>query len=203
MKMNIISLGDTCCVAWQKPKGEYYPFDWVKIPKFATINQLLKNEFATFFSNLKFVASSTKFPLNSDDSAPFVNWQQQTTHIYSNGDTTFYHDFNQDQGCKQVKEKYQRRIARFYHTIAEGKILFIRHQLNLNSISSNDIQEFTNILDGINCNYRLKIILHNPKNKTVTLMSNDLRVTIINDTTEFKDWTRPTLNWSEIFTETD
>lgn len=197
--MNIISLGDTCCVAWNKHPGEYYPFDWIKVPRFATINHLLKTDFASLFTDLKFIASSTKFPFNSNELAPFSDWHQQTTHIYSNEDVTFYHDFNEGGGVESVKEKYRRRIERFYQTIKTGNILFIRHQTNMNYICQHDLVEFIDIMDSINPNFQLKIILHNPKNKTISLGVSDVRITILNDTTEFRDWTRPTLDWSKIF----
>lgn len=197
--MKIISLGDTCCVAWQKPKGEYYPFDWIKVPKFSTINKLIQNDFATFFSDLKFIETSTKFPLNSDDHSAFSDWKQQVTHIYSNSDITFTHDFTEDNGIEQVKEKYQRRVDRFWKTVQTEEILFVRHQLKINEIDSMDLEVFISIMDRINRNYRLKIIMHNPKNRPLALRNNDPRVQIINDTNAFKDWTRPTVDWSAIF----
>ena len=98
-----------------------------------------------------------------------------------------------------------RRINRFIQLIRTGEhITFIRDEINMNKITIEQIDEFMNLISSMNSSLELKliIILHNSKKKKLNdklLNYNNDKVKIINDELEFKNWTRPNVDWKNLF----
>jgi len=208
----IVSLGDTCSIAWQKIeheyRDEYLPFDWIKTSKMSTINYLIGNQFNGFLDSLIFKGNSVKFPLDDQNDPLFIkNNKSPELSIYGNQYCTFYHDFTSntlDSQLTLVREKYYRRIKRFYYLLNSSNypILFVRNESNPNNITPSDVDNFINLINNINpsLNYQLTILLHNSKNKSYPL--NDYhheKVIIYNDYHPFIDWQWSNINWSTIF----
>lgn len=220
---HIVSLGDTCSVAYQKRTlgydEAYYPFDWIKTPKFADVNSLISNKFEGLLDNLTFKSKSNKFPIDSgssDDTHFFISVNNaDESNIYQNNMCTFYHDFRDgvdfEEQLTAVKDKYKRRIQRFYSLLeSKGKIIFVRDQIKPNQINDKQLNEFHQIIskyknsatkeDDRDFEYHLVIILHNPSNKKLSLLQyNHPNTTIINDNNRFGDWKRPNIDWNLIF----
>lgn len=115
---HIISLGYFCSTALEIERFGYrdgsYPFDWVLSHDFTKVLELIKTGFADLF-----------------DTAFFCQ-RKAMPSAYENVkyDIVFIHDFlahkSFDGQIPHVKEKYQRRIERFYKSISEPTI-FIRY----------------------------------------------------------------------------
>jgi hypothetical protein len=115
----IINLGGDCQVAWQLKLNNLrpysLPFDWLVIPCSAII-KLLDNNFNNFLAK---------------ESLTFINKQPYPhirDHLYS---INLLHTFTLSENFldtyDEVKAKYDKRTARFWHLINQGKkVLFIR-----------------------------------------------------------------------------
>jgi len=119
---NVISLGYFCNVALEIERiglrKASYPFDWIITSDFNMVIQLIKSEFKSFmlYDNLY-----QEYAINPDYYFDIEN----TIH--------FYHDFSskislKDQ-FKNVKNKYGRRINRFFKDIKKPT-LFVRYITN-------------------------------------------------------------------------
>ena len=191
--MEIIPLGGTCSIAYQLKKNNLrnkaYPFDWVRISNLSNINHLLENNFDKFFLDLKLVEFSKNFKVNN----------MNGSYIYKNNFCKFYHDFDSkinDKNFLLFKEKYLRRINRFYEKIKNSKkILFIREEIG--NLSENKIKKFLEIIDTFNSKleFKLKIITINKKLEKINLPN----VEIIYSNKKVIDWTRPEIDWEKIF----
>ena len=128
--MNYISLGSSCSVAYQlqnlKLKKESLPFDWVRANDISFVLQLIKNNFSGFLDNLEYIKDDEKFPYINNDEL-FDNIKEKHTKIYKNQYIGFYHDFKENTSFEEVKEKYDRRIKRFYDII-KNESIFIRDE---------------------------------------------------------------------------
>jgi len=162
----------------------------------------ISNNFIDFLK-VKEISSSNKFPIFDDDFTQ--NEITIQTKIMENiYKMKFYHDFSETATIETVKEKYERRIKRFMDLIkSDNKICFVRDETKMNNIDIKQIEEFLDLIKKINSNVTVNIIIiiHNPKNKKVDLLNyNNENVIIINDTNAFENWTRPNINWKELFT---
>lgn len=114
---HVISLGYFCSVALELERiglrDAAYPFDWC-ISDFSGVIALIENEFSELFD---------------------FKWLEQykpSMNIYRNSkyNIEFYHDFSAYKSLEEqlvsVKEKYRRRINRFYKDIKEPT-LFVRY----------------------------------------------------------------------------
>jgi hypothetical protein len=192
--MYYISLGNTCGVAYQLKKhglrNHAFPFDWLKTPKLSTIIKLLENKFDGLLdkSNFKFVKYSDKF-FNS-------NGNNQMMALYKNTiyNIIFYHDFIKDSNFDDqfiiFKEKYQRRITRFYDILNSNEIVFIRDDL-YDKININQINHLMKLLRG-----KLILIIHNPNNRKIDIEIDN--IVIYNDIEVYHDWKRDNLEWKKI-----
>jgi hypothetical protein len=115
-----ISLGERCEVAHQLNEHGYrtlsYPFDWIITP-FSALCQLLERDFASF--------------LNRDD----LRLPEECPCIVDSMGLNFYHDFPITESFlseyEPVKEKYDRRIARFREVLESGdRVAFVRMELS-------------------------------------------------------------------------
>ena len=193
--MEIIPLGSTCSVAYQLRKlglrNYAFPFDWVRINNLSTVTDLIENNFLSFLDlqNYKFLEISDKFEVN----------KKMKSYIYQNQFCRFYHEFDRyidSSNFTEFKEKYHRRINRFFEIIKDSKkILFIREEIG--NLSSNKIKKFSKLINELNpyLNWKLKIIVN--KEKYLSLKSENVEV--IYSSEKVTNWTRPELNWSSIF----
>lgn len=113
---NIIPIGGDCSVALLLKTLELrkasYPFDWITC-SFNSAISLIDNNFLDFIDSRYLERDVRKTHLHVFHST-----------IYNVG---FFHDFNQmddlTEQCESVKEKYDRRINRFYESLQEEAIL--------------------------------------------------------------------------------
>lgn len=115
---NVVSLGYFCSPAielnYLNLRKSSLPFDWVISGNFGQVLELIDNNFKDFLEP-EFLFQLKQYP-------------QYYRNIKYNID--FYHDFDElksfDRQIDKIKEKYDRRIARFYNTIKEPT-LFLRY----------------------------------------------------------------------------
>ena len=113
----IVSLGSFCSVAMELEKKGLreasYPFDWMISDRLEEILHLMQNDFADFL-NPAFIHSEHRKE---------VCFNEKTG-------MHFYHDFNGNDTIEAqipaLKEKYERRIRRFYSDIS-SPTLFVRY----------------------------------------------------------------------------
>lgn len=122
-----ISLGLACETALQLRRTNlstsFFPFDWIQSNDFSTVTELIKNKFKDF--------------LAPETIADFhIIGQFRTHHVvrYQRFDVEFFHDFTSNTTIEdirsKVKEKYDRRIARFYDALQSKKhICFFRRKI--------------------------------------------------------------------------
>ncbi len=115
---NYISLGFFCSVAIDIQefglRDFSYPFDWLITSKFEKVISLISSSFDGFmeYDNM------------------YQNRKKREQYKDIQNDISFYHDFSPfksfDIQYRDVKEKYKRRIERFYNNI-KNPTLFIRY----------------------------------------------------------------------------
>lgn len=203
-----VSLGSTCSVAYhlQKLSKRYsaYPFDWIKTKELKDITLCIQNNFIDFL-DFKEVSQSNKFPIFDPDIETFPDVIKCGSRIMENKySMQFYHDFGEDSSLDgYVKEKYERRISRFFDLIRTSKqISFIRDEIHLNKIDSNQIEDFLRVIKSINSDLEIKliIIIHNPKNKIIDLLNyKNENIVIVNDVFNYGGWQRPGVDWANLF----
>ncbi len=209
----IIPIGSSCSVAYQlqslNKRHQAFPFDWVRIKRLKTITKIIGDNFDGYsiFHEIKKVNS---FPLLDDDLFD-DNGNKETFHAKNIYNTMSYHDFSSkesfDSQIDIVKEKYERRIDRFYEVLKSGKkITFIRDEHCPQKLTTDDINDFISVILNINSeiDFRIIIVCHNPNNIHTLdhiTMSEDYKdkVIIKNDTNSFEDWKRPNVEWDTIF----
>lgn len=115
---HIISLGSFCSTSSEIERLGYrdgsYPFDWVLSHTMKNVLMLIENNFEGLFE---------------DDY--IYQWKDElSTYENTKYDIIFVHDFSKwkrfEQQLPDIREKYQRRIVRFYKAISE-KTLFVRY----------------------------------------------------------------------------
>tara|TARA_R110002153_G_scaffold269744_2_gene435611 strand:- start:37 stop:624 length:588 start_codon:yes stop_codon:yes gene_type:complete len=194
----MISLGNTCAVAYQMKKfnvrTQAYPFDWLRVDKLSHINRLLEDRFEIdSFLDVTEISRSDKFPIRGKNGISII--------MQNKYNMKFYHDFSLNYNMDDIKTKYTRRRDRFMNYIkTNNKICFIRDELNMNRLNLDDIEKFINIIQGMNKNIEINliIIVHNPKSKPLKYETSG-NIQIVNDIQPFGDWTRPNVDWKEIF----
>jgi hypothetical protein len=166
--MTYISLGPTCSVAYQlqklEKKKESLPFDWIRCPNIKDVIYLITNNFQGFLDNISFVRDDTKFPIIRD-SEIFDEVADKETKVYRNEKLNlgFFHDFKDGVTLEDVKEKYDRRIKRFYETVKE-KCVFIRDDMYFHQENVDDYNNLYQILVEFNDQNKLVLIINMSKN---------------------------------------
>jgi hypothetical protein len=194
--MNYISLGPTCSVAYQLQKlnlkKESLPFDWIRCNSISFLLNLIKNNFNNFFDDLTYVKDDTKFPyIEKDDSVElFDEIKDFKTKIYKTKNIGFFHDFKEDVTIDQIKEKYNRRIKRFYETI-KNKSIFIRDDLFFKESNIPVYNELNNLLKNFNKDNLLVLIINT--NKNLNLSSLDKSIKIYIDSEKITEWQHPSI----------
>lgn len=135
----VISLGTDCaCASYlnrHNLRFHSFPFDWLTVAPFENRISLVVNDFEHFldYNDLKFLFSGDEQPFNKEKDG----FQNVKTKF------NFYHDFPAnvplEKSLPSVREKYNRRIKRFYKKIHNNKkILFIYFCRN-EKIENNEI----------------------------------------------------------------
>ena len=166
--MAYISLGPTCSVAYQLQKlgkkKESLPFDWIRCPNIKDVIHLITNNFQGFLDEISFVRDDTKFPLIKD-SEIFDDVLDKETKIYRNEKLNlgFFHDFKDGVTLEDVREKYNRRIKRFYETV-KNECIFIRDDMYFHQENVDDYNNLYQILVEFNDQNKLVLIINMSKN---------------------------------------
>lgn len=172
---NYISLGYFCSVAEDLEKmglrNQSSPFDWI-ISNFEGVIEAIDKEFDDFMDYENLSQSINNRNIYHDDKY----------HFY------FFHDFSQysslDKQYHDVRNKYYRRINRFFQTIIEPT-LFIRY------ISTEELDDDKSVeLEWIESNYeRIMSVLrkYNPENDIIFIGDETLKSNIIKIYTVEKD----------------
>ena len=122
----IVSLGEDCaCTSYLRRfnlQDYTFPFDWLTRASFTTRIDLICNNFENFLRKENIYKLG--FPYNTRINCEHADYEDKKLEF------NFYHDFNKNleftDAFNDVKNKYNRRIARFYN-LAENsnKILFV------------------------------------------------------------------------------
>jgi len=189
-----ISLGNTCGVAYQLRKHNLrhisFPFDWFKTPKLSTIIKLIENKFDGLLDEkyFKFIKYSDKF-FDSEGLSQVMALYKNTKY-----NLIFYHDFIKEKTFEEqfliIKERYQRRIKRFYDILnSDEELVFVRDDI-YEKINICELKYLISLIKS-----KLIVIIHNPNNKPILNISN---IIIYNDIDIYQDWKRDNLDWYKI-----
>lgn len=187
--MNYISLGPTCSVAYQlqklNMKKESLPFDWIRCNSITVVLDLIKNNFQGFFDDLTHVKDDDKFPFINDSDEQFDNIRDMKTKIYKSKQVGFFHDFKEEISLDDVKEKYDRRIKRFYEKI-RNKSTFIRDDIYFKNSNIPYYNKLNEILKEFNNDNQLILIIN--INKNADLSTLDKSIIVFHDDTKQTEW---------------
>jgi hypothetical protein len=152
MKMsNIIPIGEDCSVALLLKELEIrkasYPFDWITCSFSSAIN-LINNNFEDFINPMYLVRDK----------------RETHQHVFHNilYNIGFFHDFNQmdelEEQCTAVKQKYDRRIERFYENLRNGcTLLRLSTNSNMMYVYDENKYDIDSMLISYNINNKLII----------------------------------------------
>lgn len=157
---HIISLGFFCSPALELDRLGYrnasYPFDWV-ISNMRSVSNLIDNQFRGLFE-LKDLYEARGSDLY--------------THVHhSEYCFQFFHDFKigtpWPEQINSVRDKYQRRISRFYDTLSSNEnIVFLLYSRN--NDTQDDLNKLVESLSRLTVNFRI-IIISNKGNHSYIL----------------------------------
>ena len=194
MGVNIyIPLGNSCSIAYNLRlldlRNLAFPFDWVRVTNLNNITTLLENEFEDFLNldTFQFKEISDKFEING----------RNKSYVYSNNYCTFYHEF--DDYIEKINtdtflEKYNRRINRFLDCIkSKNHITFIREEYG--KVKLCKINKFIKAIQIMNPTLKFKLIIIT-NNKNLEDIDN---VTFYYSDKSIIDWTRPEIDWANVF----
>jgi len=135
------------------------PFDWLRQKSLKGLLKLLKTNFESFL-DVTYVKEATKFPLMSSEDL-FDEVKEKRTKVYKNKalKIDFFHDFAENTTFEDVRDKYDRRIARFFETI-QKKCIFIRDDKYFKEKDIADYNELYKILLEHNSEHVLVLILN-------------------------------------------
>ena len=194
--MNYISLGPTCSIAYQLQKlgkkKESLPFDWIRCYPINSVFHLIQNNFDGLFDGLEYVKDDTKFPFIEDsDGEIFDDIVIKDTKIYKNDKLgiSFFHDFKDGIEKKEVIEKYNRRIERFYNVIKTPSV-FIRDEI---AFKVDDIPIYNQLYDMLkeyNNENRLVLIINTFK-KDFVLDGLNKGIEIYKNSDKISEWQHP------------
>jgi len=197
--MNYISLGPTCSIAYQlqklNKKKESLPFDWIRCYPISSVLHLIENNFIDLFECIEYVKDDTKFPFIEDidniERETFDTIKMKDTKIYKNDKLgiSFFHDFKEGIETKDVIEKYQRRIDRFYNLIKTPSV-FIRDELNFKVC---DIMIYNQLYDKLkeyNNENRLILIINIFK-KDYDITGLNKGIEIYKNSDKISEWQHP------------
>lgn len=193
---NIISLGYFCGPALELEKvglrSHSYPFDWL-ISDFEEILSCIENGFKNFltyenlyqYKNIKYYYYDKKYKMH------------------------FYHDFDEFRPLKiqleDVKEKYNRRIERFYKDITKPTLFirYVKDQHELDYITQN-YESVIELLKKYHGDNNLLLIANDDLvnvNQEVYFVSKDANDVVARRFLEKNDDLKKYLNSAEVFDE--
>jgi hypothetical protein len=198
--MNYISLGPTCSIAYQLQKlgkkKESLPFDWIRCYPISSVLHLIQNNFSDLLDDIEYVKDDTKFPFiedneGEDESKTFDTIEMKDTKIYKNDKLgiSFFHDFKEGIDVKEVMEKYQRRIDRFYNVVKNPSV-FIRDELNFKVCDIMIYNELYKKLKEFNNENRLILIINTFK-KDFVLDRLNKGIEIYRNADKISEWQHP------------
>jgi len=194
--MNYISLGPTCSVAYQLQKlnlkKESLPFDWIRCNSVLTVLDLIKNNFNGFLNDLIHVKDDEKFPFIDESEESFDDIKDMKTKIYKTNKIGFFHDFKDGVTFDDVKEKYDRRIKRFYD-VSKNKSVFIRDDIYFKESNIPIYNELNKIIKEFNNDNQLVLIINISKNKVFNLSNLDKSIKVFIDTEKITEWQHPAI----------
>lgn len=176
-----VSLGNDCSVAYQLQKYGLrtlaYPFDWIRTNNLKDIVNIIDSMFQYFVdpAYLEVKEESSKFPLIGDDWNDDMSENIVLKHKMYN--VVFPHDLKKDGDMTLIKNKYNRRIERFYDVIKNENVKKIFIRVSNKCESSEEIK---NTLERYATNFEIKIITLDKK-------------------TKFSSWKKNELDWPKIF----
>lgn len=123
----IVSIGEACICSESLRKAmmqiKSYPFDWIKSHDIITNIEIILNNFQDFFNKDYLQEKYINKPKDDNER----NWSYVYTNTKYNLD--LIHDFRYgiefEENYKNVVEKYQRRIDRFYKSIENSKSVLL------------------------------------------------------------------------------
>ncbi|WP_080846151.1 DUF1796 family putative cysteine peptidase [Cytobacillus gottheilii] len=187
------SLGHLCLASMQLQKFKLRPFsgvlDWVGSPNLGNINQLISHDFQDF--------------LNFQHLQPVKYLSPTDLYVWdSYYDIGFNHDFKTDLNSLQqlggydlVKEKYDRRIARFNNKLKTSKrILFIRTEGNIEEIEA--LQQI--LAQKCSGDFELLVVNHKPVQTMSEQFWNIPNVTVAEMPND-EIWDGNDAHWAELF----
>lgn len=197
-----ISLGSTCCVAYQlnklKLRNMALPFDWIRTNNINQLTKCLEDSFEKF-CDFKSFGNKKDFTLQETDD--FIDDSTLGTLNVKNGyNMSFLHDFRIDlDNSSDIIKKYQKRIERFYQIIVGSdnntKIIFVRYDLSYNK------DNILNLLDALNkiCphDYSLLLIINQSK-PIINDFTND-KIIIKQINCHSIDWKLDFVEWKDLF----
>lgn len=185
--MNYVSLGSSCSIAYQlqilKLKKESLPFDWIRSNSVSYVLSLIQNNFDGFFDDLEHVKDDERFPFIEDNEEGlnhnFDAIPDKKTKIYKTKYLGFFHDFKDGVSLDEIKEKYDRRIKRFYNVI-KNKCIFIRDDVKF---KESDIGTY-NLLNAELKKHNpesILVLIANTKLSSINGLDENIRVFIENE----------------------
>ena len=171
-----ISLGSDCSIAYNLQRLGYrkfsFPFDWILSRDLS----VLTNDFQDFLDvNFLKIKGKVNFCKVDEDFSHLEEEMLRIKHVRY--DLEFLHDFTNFEDIKIVKEKYDRRIERFYSVMRDEKI-----EKHLYRISKYDEREEIE-----------KIFVE--KN----FVNFQLHIKLYSEFPPCKDWKRLEFNWETWF----
>jgi len=165
-----MSLGCDCACAYQIKKYQQnltYPFDWIKSDNIKMICDSLDSKFSIFFDNYHIVEQSDNFN-NFDNFDNFDNLDKNEKDTKSRlriklkNNMILPHEsegfiFNE----LKYKEKYQRRINRFYDVVSNEKIKKIFIRCDNKQVKQSDKEMLITSLNNYGCvNYEIRYVTY-------------------------------------------
>jgi hypothetical protein len=201
--MNYVSLGPTCSIAYQLQKlgkkKESLPFDWIRCYSIGSVFHLIQNNFDGLFDGLEYVKDDTKFPFIEDsvegnEVEKFDTISMKDTKIYKNDKLgiSFFHDFKEGIDKKDVIEKYNRRIERFYNVIKTPSV-FIRDELAFKVDDIPIYNQLYQVLKQFNNENRLILIINTFK-KDYKIDELNKGIEIYKNSDKISEWQHPEIN---------
>lgn len=118
----IISLGINCEPALQlvnyKLRDHAFPLDWV-ITYHASLFKILANDFKNFFQKENLEVQYNAVPGTFQGPLSVVDSEYATFHMHD-----FIGSKSIDEQYDKIKEKYDRRVARFYRALNANKLIY-------------------------------------------------------------------------------
>ena len=179
----VVSIGEDCaCTSYLrrcKLQHNSYPFDWLTNASLGSRIDLIIDNFLDFFNIEDF--KELKKKANNHNDKVFDLYENIKNGFY------FYHDFPAniplEQAYVSVKEKYERRIRRFYKEIGDAnKILFIWLSHSKQHTEQEIVLEYKKLKEKFELKEIFLLIIENSQSKSIKVLENAHILMISQDT---------------------